>query len=368
MPDFIPGLELSRLFFEELVQPVLEAEFPDLRYDAAIIGSGSEVLGFDTPMSRDHHWGPRVSLYVAAAEVDVVQQPIRALFRKRLPYEFRGYPTSFEEIPGEPGVLRFEPKTSGPVNHRISVTTLNRHLRDYLHLDWQPGMRLTAADWLSIPQQKLRTLVAGAVYHAGLGEITAMREQFAFYPHDVWLYLLAAGWSRIGQEEAFVGRTGDHGDEVGSRLIAARLVRDLMQLCFLMERQYAPYAKWFGTAFARLACGPLLLPVFERVLAAQDWREREQYLSEAYGYVAEMHNGLNITEALPTGVSSYHGRPFMVIHGDRFAGEIKAAISDDDVRRIAESHLIGSVDTFSDSTDLREAAHLRGWLKQLYDL
>jgi len=57
--NFIPGLELSRRFYWEAVRPVLDAEFPGLRHSAALIGTGSEVLGFDTPMSSDHHWGPR---------------------------------------------------------------------------------------------------------------------------------------------------------------------------------------------------------------------------------------------------------------------------------------------------------------------
>jgi hypothetical protein len=55
------------------------------------------------------------------------------------------------------------------------------------------------------------------------------------------------------QEEPFVARTGDVGDELGSQVIAGRLVRALMQLCFLMERRYAPYSKWFGTGFSRLS-------------------------------------------------------------------------------------------------------------------
>ena len=64
MSDFIPGLELSRRFFEEAVEPILETEFPGLRFAAALVGSGSEVLGFDTEMSSDHHWGPRVMLFL----------------------------------------------------------------------------------------------------------------------------------------------------------------------------------------------------------------------------------------------------------------------------------------------------------------
>jgi len=60
MPDFIPGLELGRLYYLEAVKPVLDSFF--LQYSAALIGSGSEILGFDTEMSTDHHCGPRVML------------------------------------------------------------------------------------------------------------------------------------------------------------------------------------------------------------------------------------------------------------------------------------------------------------------
>ena len=133
-----------------------------------------------------------------------------------------------------------------------------------------------------------------------------------------------------------------------------------------MERQYAPYAKWFGTAFARLRCSAQLTPIFERVLAAQDWHTREQHLSAAYHHVAEMHNGLNVTPPLPTEVSKYHGRPYMVIHAERFADAIKAQIADEAVEKIASKRLIGSIDTFSDSTDLREAASFRDAFKGLY--
>ncbi len=366
MPEFIPGLELSRQFFVECVQPVLESEFPNLVYDAALIGSGSEVLGFDTPLSRDHHWGPRVTLYVSESDQIRYGAQVHEVFRHRLPYEFRGYPTSFEEIPGEPGVLRFASRRSGPVNHRIEVTTLRHFLGWYLALDWSREVILEPADWLTIPQQKLRTLVAGAVYHAGLGDVTALRAQLAWYPHDVGLYLLAAGWTRISQEEAFVGRAGEVDDDIGSRLIAGRLVRDLMQLCFLMERQYAPYSKWFGTGFRQLACSALL-PLFDRAPAATDWRTREQHLSEAYTVVAEMHNSLGLSHPLPTVVSGFHERPYQVIHAEQFASALVSQITDPTAKYLAQRRLIGSIDQFSDSTDLREAAALRPQLRTLYD-
>jgi hypothetical protein len=366
MVDFIPGRELSRLFFEEAVKPVLDTEFPDLRYDAGLIDSGSEVLGFDTPLSSDHHWGPRVSLFVAEADQAQYADVITELFRHKLPYRFRGYATSFEPIPDEPHILRFAETDSGPVNHRISIVTLKELLDWYLGWDWHREIQVEIADWLTFPQQKLRTLTQGPIYHNGLGDLAAMRNQLAYYPRDVWLYLLAAGWMRISQEEPFVGRCGEVGDELGSRVIAARLVRDLMMLCFLMERQYAPYSKWFGTAFAQLACAGRLTPIFHQALSAKTWQEREIYLCEAYAITAEMHNALGITERLPTEVSLFHQRPYKVIHGDRFADAIRAQIQDENIKRIAATTWIGSVNLFSDNTDLLESTSLQQKLKALY--
>jgi len=72
----------------------------------------------------------------------------------------------------------------------------------------------------------------------------------------------------VSQEEAFMARCGDVGDELGSRLVAARMIVELMRLCFLMARHYWPYAKWFGTAFSRLDGADELQPVFQAQAAS----------------------------------------------------------------------------------------------------
>lgn len=88
MPTFIPGLELCGLFFREAVQPVLDAEFSGLRYDAALTGPGSEVLGYDAAKSTDHNWGPRVSLFLSEADHPRYVAAITETLRHRLPYTF----------------------------------------------------------------------------------------------------------------------------------------------------------------------------------------------------------------------------------------------------------------------------------------
>jgi hypothetical protein len=338
-------LELSELLYREAVQPILAKHFPALTYSAALIGTGSDVLGFDTPQSMDHDWGPRLMLFLADADHAAVHDEIDQTLRRELPAEIHGYPTNFGHH--EDGSAVMAAAGGGPINHGVAILTVQPFFRSVLNFD--PTGTIRALDWVGVPEHRLLMLTSGRVFHDGLGQLEPIRATLHYYPDEVWLYLLAAQWRRIAQEEPFMGRCGQVGDDLGSRLIAARLVRDLMRLCFLLERWYAPYVKWFGTAFAQLDCARDLGPTFACVLQANSWQERQTHLSIAYERVAEMHNSLAITEPLTTGVTQFHKRPFLVIHADRFVDAIRATIKSQEVLSLPV-HL-GSIDQFVDSTD-----------------
>ena len=197
MSTFIPGRELSRLFFAEEVEPLLAARFPALRYSAALLGGGSEVLGFDTAMSADHGWGPRVDLFLREEDVDRVREDVDAALREGLPHHVRGHPTSFTEPdPTDHGTQLPDVRDHGPVNHKVEITTPRRFVLGYLGFDLDH--EIEPADWLTFPEQKLRTITDGPVFRdqAGLAEV---RGRLGYHPRDVWIYLLACGWERIGQ-------------------------------------------------------------------------------------------------------------------------------------------------------------------------
>lgn len=360
----LSGLELSEAFYWKAVRPLLALYFPDLPHSAALIGSGSEILGFDDAMSTDHHFGPRVMLFLRCEDHARHADALRTMLAHQLPHTFYGYPTNFSApAPNDNGVQLLQPVESGPVNHRVEIFTVRGFLNGYLGID--PDAPLTPADWLVLPQQKLRTTVGGAVYYDVIG-FEAVRQRFAWYPHDLWLYLLAAGWARIGQEEHLMGRAGLVGDEVGSALIGARLVRDVMRLCFLMERIYAPYPKWFGTAFRRLTCGPGLLPMLEEAIHARTWQERETHLVDAYEMLARLHNALGVTEAMPEQARQFFGRPFrvMALHG--FANGLLRSITDPALLALVQRPPIGAIDLVSDNTDLLENLIWQPVLQCLY--
>ncbi|MCX5757617.1 MAG: hypothetical protein NTU83_03750, partial [Candidatus Hydrogenedentes bacterium] len=69
MTEFIPGLELCEAFYHEAVRPILDRQFPGIAHSAGRLDFGSEVMGFDTPQSMDHTWGPRTTLFFSDADV-----------------------------------------------------------------------------------------------------------------------------------------------------------------------------------------------------------------------------------------------------------------------------------------------------------
>src|SRR5687768_15449718 len=182
MSEFIPGLKLSRLFFEQAVRPVIERTTPELKYATALIGSGSEVLGFDDEMSSDHHWGPRVMLFLNEHDEPRFSGPIDAAMRNELPREFLGYPTNFSDPdPNDNNVQLLSPVTDGPINHRVEIFTVRNYLLSYLNFDVNGD--IAPADWVTFPEQKLLTITAGEVFHDEVG-LGAVRERFSYFPHD----------------------------------------------------------------------------------------------------------------------------------------------------------------------------------------
>ncbi len=325
IPSFFPGLELNASFYNEVVHPLVAP----WSHSAALLGWGSEILGFDTSRSTDHGWGPRVLVFVAPEDVE----DARTAVEKGLPNDFEGWPIRYGW-------------DDTPVQHHVGVHALGGWLEHQLGFD--PRDRLDYIDWLVTPQQQILGVVGGAVFHDGLGELHPLREQLRWYPTSVWIWMLACGWKRISEEEAFVGRAAEVGDELGSRLIASRLVRELMRLCFLLQRQHWPYSKWFGSAFARLEDDDNLGGVLSGVLEARNHDARERSLVEAYERVAARHNASGLTERVDPSVREFHGRGYRVLLADRFVEACVKEISDPWLRA---QPLVGSVDQFVDSTD-----------------
>lgn len=359
MPDFIKGLDLAEMFYRRVVADLLEKDFPGLSYSSGLLGFGSDVLGYDTEISRDHMWGPRLYLFLKEEERTNLEERIDVCLRTNLPARFRGYPVNFSNPDGE-GVRSMEESGEGSVAHLIIITTPEEMVRQYLG----PSQRLpiTNAQWLTMGEHRLLAFTSGKLFRDDLG-LEKIRKRYAAYPKDIRLFLMSSLWCMIGQKEAFLGRCGHIGDDLGSRLNGAAIVQYIMRLAFLWENKFAPYGKWFSHAFSQLESAAELKPHLDSVMASSDWKEREEHLCRAYVIAGQRQNELGFGDPVPAEITDYYGRPYRVIFAGRYGEALEKAIGDPRLRSLEK---IGSVSHFTDVCQLYDNPELTGRMQTLY--
>jgi hypothetical protein len=230
------------------------------------------------------------------------------------------------------------------VRHRVQVDTARDLAVSRLGVD--PTTDHDVEDWLSLTGQAVLEVTAGAVFHDGPGRLTALRRRLAWYPPDLERYILATDWRRLAQELPFVGRTGQRGDDAGSRVVAGRLARTVMHLGLVLCRRWPPYPKWLGTTVAR-----------EARLAAGDWGDRQTALAAAADSLQEVQRETGLPTGSGPAVQPFHDRPFLVVR-DPVAQLLLDDVTDPQVRSLPAG--VGSVEQWVDSVDvLLDAARRR---------
>ncbi|NZD60921.1 DUF4037 domain-containing protein [Rhizobium sp. WYCCWR 11290] len=343
------GIELSRGFYTDIVRPWPSEAAPELRYSATLIGYGSELLGFDDDVSKDHNWGPRVHIILSRDDFGNCARRLVNEFSKIAPADYLGEPIGWRSRPHPPanGI-----EAAGALEHGLEFHTLEALLES--HFAVRSVESLNALQWLGFAEQKLLAFTSGAVFHDDDSRLSQARDRLQYFPDDVWSYKIACQWRRIAEEQAFVGRAGQVGDDLGSRVIAARLVRDVMRMGFLLERRYAPYSKWLGSGFARLPIAEPLSPHLQRALGSSEWTEREDALVSAYMELARRQNAIGVAPFEPI-VGPYHDRPFTTINAGDAVEAAHSAIADASIKQLP---IVGSLDQVSDLTPLLEDAKL----------
>lgn len=351
MKKFIKGLDLCEGFFNSFAKGIIEEHFPNLRYTAGLIGYGSDVLGYDDPISTDHMWGPRFYLFLDKEDI-CQKDSIFQVLSENLPYTYEGYSVNFTEPdPNDCGVQHPKYISEGKVNPLIFIQTFDDYLIEQLGTSDLDSIK--PFEWLAFSEHRLLSLASGKLFVDGLNCADTL-SKIKYYPREVKLYMIASNWDIIASEQAFIKRCGECGDEIGSRIICARIAERLMRLCFMYKNTYAPYSKWFGTAFDRLGVDDKVKNTISLALSANSLEEREDRIVEAQALVAEMHNASGLTDFVDYQIESYFGRNIKVIFADKFAeataNELKNTAFEN-VPLIGTLSQIGGLSSFADEKE-----------------
>ncbi|MCA9234767.1 MAG: DUF4037 domain-containing protein [Planctomycetales bacterium] len=276
------GIDVSRDFIAEALLPQLRDSLGDdvERLAIAIVGTGSDVIGLDDEISHDHHWGPRANVMYLRADAKRLGPAVTRVLTRRIPREFAGF-----EVHVGIGNLT-----------GVCCTAVEDFFQRFLGTDRLPQRAL---DWLALCEVDLFHVTGGAVLHDGPGELTRRREALAYYPDNVWKKRIADWCMYVtGRDAPYnLHRVSKRGDELTCSIYFGLCLKRLMELCFAVNRQYAPYTKWLNRMFRTLPRGAdALANCIDDAVAESSWRRRVDLLIEANYVIADALADLGLTE------------------------------------------------------------------------
>ncbi len=232
------GLELAKRYWEECAREIFEKDFPEMLKKTAVglCGSGSECLGYDDEISRDHDFEPGFCLFLPGEE-EVSRRDAFLLERAyaKLPKEYGGFARA---------------KISPAGGSRHGVIRLSEFLTEKLGV---PDGRLSLSGWLTVPEQGLLEVTGGKIWRDDSGVFTALREDLSRMPEDILLRKLSGELLIMHQSGQYnFPRCLDHGERAAAMLALSEFVRSAAHVLFLLSGAFMPYYKWVFRALRNL--------------------------------------------------------------------------------------------------------------------
>jgi hypothetical protein len=239
-PNSPSGREISETFAREWLVPHLRAHHPWVLERGAIARfSGSDLLGFDDELSRDHGWGPTVDILLSPEDASAHASALQADLSQRAPRDWRGA------------------RLAGGYDTSVSVRDRDRWVAGHL----KPRGRLAWEEWpasgpdLEESDSPLCYLRDGLVIHDGDGWLGDLRHRLQAYPADV----RAARIQRLCFQLAHYGeynlawRLSRRQDPWAIAIAEGEFVDAVLRLLVVLEGRFPPYWKWLPAYARRLA-------------------------------------------------------------------------------------------------------------------
>ncbi len=280
------GLEISREYYLQHGKPMLEAQFSDVldRIAVGLVGEGSECLGFDDEISRDHDFEPGFCLWITEADARAFGFRLERAYAK-LPREFMG----------------LRRNALSPVGgNRHGVITVEDFYSRFLGASTGPD---TLERWLYTPACSLLAASNGAVFTDPLGVFSEVRAQLlAGYPEDVRRKKLAAHTVLMAQAGQYnYPRCVARGELGAAQLAIFEFVKHAISVIYLLNNRYEPFYKWAYRGLKQLPVlgqiGDALQALTEMDNTAGNARAKQAIIEDVAAVCIEAFRNQNLTQA-----------------------------------------------------------------------
>ena len=287
------GLEIARDFFFRWGLPYLRREFPEL--SARIAAGrvfGSDVLGADDELSRDHNWGPQFELFLSADDFENVGTVVSERMNREAPNPWDGH------------------RLAGHGSQSVIVHGIPQWFRDGFSLTHPPRQ---SSDWRRVPESHLYFLRHAAVWVDESGELSSWRTALHSYPRDIQLSRLSEECFNVwhyGQYN-FVERLTRRGDPLAVAQSLGQFVEAVMRLRLLLSGDFTPYWKWLAHEFRKLGGAARYVAPMESLLQSRDLDEQAGLVSAICRHV---HQELLDAGVITGQFATYHPMPLYRAH------------------------------------------------------
>ena len=220
----LTGLERSEIV-TKYTSEFIKVKYPDLysRICLALVGVGSECLGFDDEISEDHDFSSRCQLFLDDSDYKTYKSDLESslnIFCKDL-----------------------ESLTSNLKDVNIEIMPISNFYKYYTLFENGPK---TESEYRKVPMDLLCVATNGKVFLDNLGKFSEIRNRLLnFYPEDIRLKKIAFQLNKMAQSGQYnYSRMIKRGDTVAANIAQGEFVKHYLEFVHLLNKKYMPFYKW----------------------------------------------------------------------------------------------------------------------------
>ena len=273
----LTGLERAEIV-AKYTSEFIKVKYPDLysRICLALVGVGSECLGFDDEISEDHDFSSRCQLFLDDSDYKTYKSDLESslkIFCKDL-----------------------ESLTSNLKDVNIEIMPISNFYKYYTLFENGPK---TESEYRKVPMDLLCVATNGKVFLDNLGKFSEIRNRLLnFYPEDIRLKKIAFQLNKMAQSGQYnYSRMIKRGDTVAANIAQGEFVKHYLEFVHLLNKKYMPFYKWSY----RSACSLEILGNFTqenlKKLSEASIYEKESLIEEICLTVVNTLNELGLSHS-----------------------------------------------------------------------